>query len=245
MLHLPTYHTAVNVSITSTNGTYGAYVEKEGTVLLNNVSISGGYRGIYNDGGTIGTQDNPITKVTIQGCSNHGFYNVGGTVNADDLTVKNITKKGVVADGGTTNIKNSQIDGTGEVGIFAYQNAPIVNLDNVTVKNVKGTGNSKTDQHGIDIKSGTVTVSTNLIVNTTTGHGISITGGSLLGGPINVSNSARCGIYATKTINITGVTITGCTQAIGAKSATITINNVSITAPSTTTYYSMSDFTSN
>ena len=101
------------------------------------------------------------------------------------------------------------------------------------------------------IMGGTVNISAvndstkGLVVNSTTGHGIAITKGALLGGPVSVTGGSRYGVYATSGIDITDVVINNCKIAVGVKNATVKINGVSKTVGSTTTSYNMSDFTSN
>jgi hypothetical protein len=191
-------------------------INNNGTTQLKNVVISGGRLGINN---------------------------ASGTLTVENATVKNTSNKGVAIAGGNATLKNTTIQDAGASGLYIYDKAQNVELNNVAVKNVSG----DTNQHGITIQKGTVTVKNSLTVENVVGHGIAVTGGTLAtdstaNGTICVKGSDRAGISATVDINVAVTSITDCIKDIGVKNATVTINGKSKKVGNTTTYYSLNEF---
>lgn len=216
----------------------------DGTVKTDAVTITGGTAGITGVAGTVESATESVYGVTVSGV-NYGIDNASGTFTVKGVDITGGTY-GVRNTGGQLMVGNTQIANSGVNGIRSTSGT--LNLDNVTVKNIT---KSAGDAHGVMIMGGTVNISavndsTNgLVVNNTTGHGIAITKGTLLGGPVSVTNGSRYGVYATSGIDITDVVINNCKIAVGVKNATVKINGVSKTVGNTTTSYNMSDFTSN
>jgi len=198
---------------------------------------------IYNSGIT------ELSHVIIKG-GRIGVQSAGTNIIINNTTIQDTGNKGLTIADGNATINNSTIKNTPDNGIFLYKDGKgsgikNVELNNVIVNDVTGSG-----IHGINIAEGNVTVKNELRIERVSGYGIAVTGGTLTtdpatNGTIEVKAATRCGIYASVAINVAVTSISDCEQQIGAKNAIITINGVSKLAPSTNTYYSLSDFTSN
>lgn len=212
--------------ITLAGGTATNYViNNSGTTLLSNVDITGGVRGIHHSAGTMGTEKNPLTNVSISGTSNHGFYVYTGDVNVGSITVQDaghsaiyIQKEeanvmiqsanlydsasyGLVVKKGNVTVKNTVIDNSGindttTNRIGIAAHGGKLTLDNVTIQNFVGNNTYKAN-HGIDHQGG------QLIVTATE----TVDGGNK---GLYIYNVKGHGIYSTGgSMNISKITIDG------------------------------------
>lgn len=119
-------------------------INNSGTVLLEYVNITGGAKGIYTSGGTIGTSENPLLSVKISGCSGHGIHSQNsGKININGLTIENPGQKGIAIQSSSATIKNVIITGTknkDHAGIYIDGESSRVTMDYVTISNTKGVG---------------------------------------------------------------------------------------------------------
>ena len=161
-------------------GSVGGAVYNQGTLTLNNCTVStmtGG--GIYNGGGTV-----TITSSTLTNISGGGIYAAGGTVTVSGSTLSGNSASyggGIYAAGGTVTVSGTTLSGNSASfggGIYAAggtvtvrdstlsgnsatYGGGIYNVATVTVGNSLLSGNSARFGGGIDNYGGTVTVSDN------------------------------------------------------------------------------------
>lgn len=215
--------------------------DKEITVERTKTSKSSSHV-IYNSGIT------ELEHVIIKG-GRIGVQSAGTNITINNSTIQDTGNKGLTIADGNATIKNSIIKNTADNGIFLYKDGKGSGVKNVEFNNVTVNDVNGSDKHGINIAEGSVTIKNELRIERVSGHGIAVTGGSMVtdstvNGHIIVSganSSKRCGIYTTKNINVVVTSISDCTYQIGVNgtSVTATVNGNPLTGGNTTNYHQL------
>ncbi len=200
------------ISTADTTTGHGGIRTTGGTVTVEGGAISGG-NGIHAAGGTV-----TVTGGTISSTNYDGIRATAGTVNVEDGEISGCNRYGIFGYGGTVNVAGGTVSGTQE-GIHLSSNT-------LTVTDGAISGNN-----GIIIDNGTATVTGGTISSTGTGDALRANAGSLTFGGTAAIDGARYGVYSAgaPTVNVTGGTISNCTQdAIRAEAGTTTVTDVTI-----------------
>lgn len=150
-----------------------------GTVLADTLVIKRGAKAIYNKAGVIGTEEKPVTGVSVEKSSGHGVHNEKGTLYMDGVTIANDianSKKGIAIQGGTVTVKNAEISGTKDAAVYVGEKDKVT--ANVTLYDATIT---KFDSKAIELGNGTLTL---------LGQGVTVTPNAYKGGTAIVAKGA-------------------------------------------------------
>lgn len=133
-------------------------IDNSGTTLLNSVNIAGGAIAIYNNGGMIGTAEEPISNVTIASTTSYTIHNINGSLNADYLTINQPASNALRIEGANS----------------------IVNVDHANIYNVK--------DYGVVVKDGQILLTNVVLDNAQITDVAKVTGIILQGGSLGLDN---------------------------------------------------------
>jgi hypothetical protein len=193
--------------LTIRNGVVGGGISNQGTLMINNSTVSGN-SATYGGGGIHNNGTLTINNSTVSGNSaGHGSLPSGfggGILNNGTLTINNSTVSGNTAnyDGGISNggmltINNSTVSGNSA----SHDDGGIGNGGALKVNNstISGNGASGTIG-GIDNSGGTATFQNSIVANNSPGGNC---GGTMISDGYNLSSDNTCSFNGTGDLNNT------------------------------------------